>query len=336
MKIKTEELLNALKNVRPAIDVGVNQMIQGTDSFIFRDNGIYGYNDEIAIFYPFETYVEGAVHAEEFIKIIQKITNDELELEIDNAKMKIKSGKVKAAFSIPEHNEVLEMIKSINIWDSKKWKDVPKDFIDGLKLCIYSASNDVTDEELTCINVKGKKVISSDDVRISEYTMKTNARPFLIPAKQAQILIKYPIEKYAISDSWIFFKFENDSIFCCRAVNYTYPDISEHFEFDGETIDLPENMHDGIEIASVMAEEAAIGKNIAISIDNNKVTCRGEGTKGWAEKTFKVDYSKKIEFEINPLFLKQILNETNKIKIGKDRAMFETENFKQLVALRII
>jgi hypothetical protein len=40
-----------------------------------------------------------------------------------------------------------------------------------------------------------------------------------------------------------------------------------------------------------------------------------------------------VSFIINPIFLREILSKTNTVKIGEDRALFQTDNFQHLVSL---
>ena len=95
-------------------------------------------------------------------------------------------------------------------------------------------------------------------------------------------------------------------------------------------------MLESVDTVSILAEgEYDIDKKIHIEIDKKKMKCKGIKDIGEIEVELSMEFDKKIQFAVNPIFLKDILNKSRKVKIGNDRILFDTGNFKHLIGLFI-
>ena len=102
-----EWLSSVLTVAMPGIETG-NSTLSGADAFIFHSGRIYSYNDLISVAVPIEQAglveesIEGAVHADEFFKVISKFPSDEIEFEVAEKKWVLKNGKAKAELTLME------------------------------------------------------------------------------------------------------------------------------------------------------------------------------------------------------------------------------------------
>ena len=96
MVVQKKALMESLKMAMPGIETG-NSTLSGADAFIFHSGRIYSYNDLISVAVPIEQAglveesIEGAVHADEFFKVISKFPSDEIEFEVAEKKWVLKN-----------------------------------------------------------------------------------------------------------------------------------------------------------------------------------------------------------------------------------------------------
>ena len=84
------------------------------------------------------------------------------------------------------------------------------------------------------------------------------------------------------------------------------------------------------------AGDYPIDKRVKITIGKGRLVVFAENEAlGWikTEIDMGVKDSPSVEIVINPIFLREILGKTNTVKIGSDRALFQTDNFRHLVSL---
>lgn len=339
MKINPEKLLKALDKVKG----GLPSESEKVPHFIFHNNNIIAYNYQACVIYPFEFETEKgfAVPADEFYKIISKLKNlNEVDLTVKDAKLKIKGKGINGQLScIFDDTDMFEFIDILDLESEKKYKKLPKDFIEGLKMCMFSASKDQSQLALGCLFIDGAFIASTDDVRITDYEMKDEIDDsFLIPLRSVNILVNFDMTEYFADESWIYFT-NGDIVFCCRMVNEEFPQIEEFFEFDGVDIKLPDSLKEYVETAAIMSDGTFdIDQNISVKISKDKINVRGEKDIGWIETStdIKLDIENDIEFIINPIFFKTILDKTNIVRVGENRALFSIgDNFRHLVALPV-
>jgi len=335
MKINKNELLKVLSAVRPGI--AKKDIVEQATHFIFTGNEVITYNDRICISHPFKTDFQCSVKGEEFYKLISSITDDDIEIKVDDKQITVKADKVRSGLSTLVESGVVELIDLLGI-DKQEWKKLPKGFNQGIFLCMFSASKDISQTYLSCVATRGNALFSSDNFRVSLYELEDELPEFLIPAISVIELSKFDVEKYSLADSWIHFKTKENVIFSSRIVVAEYPDISGFFEIEkGTKINFPKELKSVVEAVSIMAEgDLDLNKKIDIKITKGKMTCRGEKDRGWVERDCDIDYKgKEIEFSINPIFFGQILDKATTMVLSEDRALFESDFFKHIMSLPI-
>lgn len=342
LTIGRERLLDLLETVRPG--VARKEIVEQATNFVFTGTQVITYNEQICVcaVSPLRGFV-CSVQAEEFTKLIKSLGAEELQMRVVESEgkhaVKIESGKVRAEFAVTQNDAAQSLIKQLKLNALVKlWKPVPDDFIQGLKWCLFSASNDPTQGVLTSIYVKKRTIASSDDMRVSLYTMSKGLDvEMLLPASSVDELVKFPVEEWCAVEPWAYFRTGAKAIFCARMMDGQYPDPREFFEFEGEELELPDGLGKALESAEIMAAgDYPIDKRVKITIGKGRLVVFAENEAlGWIKT--EIDMGVKdcpaVEFVINPIFLREILGKTNTVKIGSDRALFQTDNFRHLVSL---
>lgn len=325
--IKTSELISALSKIRGGISI--RGLVDGFGNYSLDDDFIRTYNDHICISYPFKTGVVASVKAENLNAVLSKIDSETVELEIVDNSLIIKGGNTKAGLIKTEG------VKHIPI--KGEWKDLPEDFLHGLSLCSFSAADTMSMGILYCIHVNKKKLYSSDNYRISRYELsKEIDDTFLIPAKSAEEVSKFHVNKYLLDESWVHFKSDSETIFSCRIVSGFYKDVDRFFEVQGKEFTLPENIKKYVDSSLVMADgKREFEKKIEMTIAKDRITLRGETEVGWIESKVpcQLDLEESFKVTINPVFLNEVLNKSTSITVREGRALFKSENFQHVMVL---
>jgi hypothetical protein len=330
MKVKTEDLLNALTNVKPAL--AGKAIMEQTDHFIFDDTYLRTYNDKIAISYPFETGINGAIKADEFYKLVSKITAKDLEMGLnDDGKLVINAGTTEA--EIMTHDEIACPIIEVQ---AKRWNKLAEGFENAAYFCSFSAAKTLAVVTLTCLWLKDDMIISTDRFRASRYKVKGKIPQVLLPASVIKELKGYEPEKFVLENSWAHFKNKEGAIFSCRIIDGEYPErVLDIFEPNGDNIKLPADLKGKIDIAKIFPDSDEDKEDVTIEVSKGKMTIVGESAIGKIKETTKIKYNKKgFKFEVSPEALQEIIAHTDEMIVGEDSLYFAGENFEHVISLR--
>lgn len=336
-------MLNVLQMCRPAL--AKKEIIEEAVRFIFTGDVVTAFNDELCVIHPFETDFQCSVNGEELFKILDGIKEEVVNITVEEDQMRVKSKRTRAGLStiVGEKERVDKLIKKLQDATVGKgfWRRLPTNFIEGIVLCMFSASKDMTTGVRCCVAAKDDKIYSTDSVRISRFTMNGEVKELLIPARNAVELVKYPIKKYGKSEGWIHFLTDDNVMFNCRMMVGEYPYTIDRFFREPENeIVVPDDMKDVMKNAAIMATgDEVVAKMVEMKIEKGRILCRSEKDRGWLEKEIDFDYKGKvITFYINPIFFAQILEKATSLFLVRgeefpDKAYFTRENFQHIVAL---
>lgn len=341
MIIEKAKLQEALKIVEPGLADKEIPYLEQAKSFAFIDGRIITYNDEISVSHPIEgwTEIEGVVQAQKLYDLLSKLSSKELDIFINKkSELVIKAGKAKAGLTLQTEFK-LPLGETI---PKSKWKPLPEDFLEAIRMTVKSASNDPTDPILQNLHVNQTGFIeSSDAYRVVRFTLKDElpVDTFLFPAKSASELLKIDPVEIAEGEGWIHFKTEAGTIFSCRIVLEEFPDTRSHLDVTGSRIVFPDTLKEIIGRAMVFAQRRnQLEEKIIVTLKSNVVKVRSEAESGWFEEESPATFKDKdpIIFMATPHLLKDVLNETSACVINDKRSKikFEGSNWQYMVALR--
>lgn len=325
-KILRKRFLKTLKNIK----------IDKSDNFIFKNNEVSVYNDYVAVSCPIESTFEGTVPIKELYTLLSKITDDEVECDIRKDSLKIKGKSFSA--SIVLEKDADPFIESIPI--PKKWSTLPKNFIDAISTCLYSASNDISETSLTCLHFEGGIVESCDNFKVSQYVLDDSVfDSFLLPSVACRDIIKFlPIE-YSLLDGWIQFRISEGSILSCRLAEGDFSDLSNIIDNGTyHSVNFPKEVSKILERAEIMAnKDKSSNLELSINISNGVVEVKGEGERGWYKESIDITNTDvpDMEFMINSEYFKYVLNHSQSIELDIDNSKlrFVGDKFTHIVGL---
>ena len=336
MRINRRELLYILGILRPAL--ARRESLGQRMEFIFTGREVATYNDRICISYPFKTDFSCSVPAEQLYKILSSIKQRGLELSYKEGVVEVASRSTRV--KLITTSGAPDVVKTLELGMLEdRWKELPKDFLEGIFLCMFSASRDVSQQFLSCVGVKQNVIVSSDDLRISYFEMERGmSEEFLLPVASVAELVKLEVDRYYLGDSWVYFCTPEGVVFCSRIVEGGFPDYLHYFDFEGSELHLPEALSDSVGIVSILAEgDFDIDKKISVIVSEGEVTCQGENTLGSivdiVRTSIDVGDTKEVKFVINPFFFSEILKRTRSMFCGEGRVSFQVGKFKHLMLL---
>jgi DNA polymerase III sliding clamp (beta) subunit (PCNA family) len=329
MKVNREELKNTLAAVAPGL--ASKDIIEQAQSFVFRENTVSTYNDEIAITAKTALDIEGAVKADEFHKLLNKSRAKEVDLEASGGELLIKTKSSRAGIRLEA--DVTLPLGEIPV--PQKMYRLPEDFCEGVRFCLFCVSKDMTKPVLTALSVSDS-VLSCDGYRLTQYHLdKGVKKPFLLPGAAASQLVKYSPTKYGVGDGWLHFTNENGVFFSCRTIDEEYPDLSHLIDVEGPKVEMPKRLADVLERAGIFAKaEFEQDERVRIILKEGKLLVKAKGAAGWYEEKCKADYDgEKVTFTIRPGFLKEMLNLLSVMVVGETSLKLEGEGFLHVLSL---
>lgn len=334
-EIKRTNLQSALEIVKPGL--ANKEIIEQSTAFAFLGDRVVTYNDEISISHPVENMLDvvGAVQAEELYKYLNRIKSETIETKLVENELRIITPTGRAGLVLHEEVKLpLDEIGAIG-----RWKKLPKDFKDALKYTIATTSSDMSNAILTCINITKEGIIeSSDNFQLTRYETAGVLPTYLLPARTAQILVRYNIMEVARgSRGWVHFRTDADTIISCRIFEEEFPDISFLLDVEGMEVEFPKEMHEIVERAEIFAKrDFSFDEFITVVLDDKKLILRSQSDAGWFEESIDLEHTVEhdIQFNINPTFLKNILKHKYTAIVGETSIKIEGDGWILIATLQ--
>lgn len=324
MKINREELLGILNSVRPGL--ASREIVEQSTSFVFVEDHVITYNDLIAVSHPIEIDIDGAVKAQELLDLLNKMTEDEIDIKTEDKQVIIKGKRLEAGIAYASEISLpIDEVKS-----EKTWNKLPLEwanrgvkanfFVEAVEACLFSVAKSMARPELACVHITSSYVESSDGFRLTRYDGLKLPKAFrdgvLIPGNACPQLVNHNPIEVAVTERWVHFRNGSGSMFSCRTLNSDYINLDTFLEVEGPEIDI-----DGEALIPILDKAAIFSdkdtKDVEITIENNWTTIKGEGTSGWFKEKTRTKYKgEKIQFMISPKFLIDILQVVETIVVG--------------------
>lgn len=334
MKIKKQDLLEALEIVKPGL--ANQEIIEQSTSFAFMGDRVVTYNDAISISHPINGLeLSGAVRAEELYGFLQKSKSEVVQIAFSDNKLKMKCGS--AIAELVFQAEVILPVLEIENTGIENEIENAEDFIDSLDFIKDTCSKDMTRPVLACVHLTEWGMEASDGYQIMR--VYSEGFPFsnlLIPARAIPEIKKINPTRVELSESWIHFANEQNSILSCRIISDKFPSTEDFFEVDGVNILFPDNMIEIIDRAMVFAKkDHFMDEELDIKMKNKILLVQSGNDYGKFKEKTKTKYKgKPVSFSISPYLLKNILNKGGESILGEDKIKFQKEGWEYIATLK--
>ena len=331
-KINRKAFIDALAKVKPGL--ASKEIVEQSTHFIFDDNKIWTYNDQITIMQNFDSGLKGAVKADQFFKLLNKIPDEEISMTSEEGKITITGKKIKANVKIDPDVKIQPIpVPGIN---SKQWEVLPDNFDKAISFSAFSASRNMYRPELTCLLIQDGFCIGCDTFRGTKYELSSKMeQDFLLPAAAGLELSKYNPHKVLAEAGWLHFINKEYTTFSCRTYDEEYPEqIWNFFKVEGEEIVLPADFLDAIGRAEVMlTADFDLDRIVTLTMKDKEVICFSEGNYGDFEEKADIDYDgPELQINVHPILLSEILKHLSTVIVG-ERLLFKGVGFEHGICL---
>lgn len=332
--INRKDLLSALHTVSPGLSSG--ESIQQSSCFVFSEGRVFTYNEEMLCSMPIDIGITGAVSADPLMKLIDKMSEDEITITKSEGHLRVK-GKNKSG-NIKFDHEVMLPIDKVPL--PKKWLKIEAGFVDGLDLVKDCCATSDLHFGLRCIHIMPDFLEACDNIQACRVKVKTGvSEETLIRGESASHLSQAGITQFSESKNWMHFKTPNDAVFSCRRYVSKYPDLADKvFTFKGSSITIPKGLSEATEKAAIFiaTSNTSVTKQdlVNVTLSNGRIKVTGHGDLGWYSESKKIDYSgKELEFSIAPNVLSRIAKEHTKAAVSSDKLCIDGESWRLIFCL---
>ncbi len=304
MKVNREKFLHALEMCAPGLSP--RDVIQQSSCFAFKDKYVHTFNEEVAVRYKSPVDIVGAVRAEPLIGILQKLTEETIEVTQDEAELKIKGKRRECGITMESEIQLpLEHLESPG-----KFSPLPERFVDAIGLVQECVSTDDGKWHLTCIHIHPKWVESFDEYQFARFNLKTGVSSSILVKQQAlQHIIPSGMNEFSQTDSFIHFRNPNKLVLSCRLYVDEYPSMKMMVdEAHGDRIKLPKSLMEATDRAELFSSSNSGDDQIRVDLKPGHCQLQGDGQFGWYKEGRKATYGgRPFSFKVKPNMLRQLV-----------------------------
>ena len=330
MKIKRTELLTRLQ--KASVGLSRNEVLEQSNCFVFTDGKIVTFNEQIMAVVKSPIEIEAVVIANDFMKLLAKFPDEEIDVDIKGNELIIKGNKKKAGITCFAEN--LLLVDAVP--KPKKWSKLAEDTMDMLKQAARCCGNDEQFFKMTVVHATPDLIESCDNARLFRSDMETGfPEEILIPGASILAIAKYKIKKVSVGEGWTHFKTKGGHKF---SLNSSHEDYLENVGDiltinDGHEIKLPRNLGEIVGRADVMKDDG-LDPQITVSISENKMKITSRKDTGWYRETKKIKYTgPSFEFLINPKFLLEMMKRTRTVVVNETKMKIEDKGIQFVTSL---
>lgn len=332
MKVNREELLESLKFARIGLSLK-KETLEQSNAFVFTGTNLFTFNDEIMTASRSLLDITAAVLADEFLKLLAKIPDDEVDISMKGGEVIIKGKKKEAGITcFAEIGLPFEEVPRPEDWNNLDEK-TGKMLQQAARCC----GSDVMQELLTMVHVTPKMVESCDNSRLFRAEFKTGFnKEVLLPGASINALRSLKLKKVSVVDGWAWFRDERGGEVAVRCSYQKYHDNLDALlkVGDSEEVSLPGNLAEIVQRAEVM-NDTSHNAMVEINLSDGELTIKAQKDSGWYREKKRIKYEgNPVNFRVNPHFLIDVLERTRKVKIAEGKRMkLEVDGIQFVVAL---
>lgn len=330
MLVEREDLLRRLESVRPGLTP--RELIEQSSCYVFQDGLVMTFNEEVACTIELDLGFDGAVKADKFRTLLQKLGDKELEVTKEEGKVFLKGKGKKHWFATDD--KVRLAISSVDI--PKKWKKLPADFLEGVGMAVKCCSTNKDLFKLTCVHFTKKFMESTDQgMQALRFYLKLDIQQdFLVRAASLRHIISLGMDEFSETGDWVHFSNPMGLIMSCKRWMDDYPKIDVAFDApNARKIRLPKNLYKSVENVQMFAEETE-SKKILVDLSAKEVQVIGEGITGGGKERKAINYNGPAQrFWVDPAVFGNLAKEFADCLITDTKLKVEGPKFDYVAGL---
>ena len=316
MKIKREELIEALHIVHPA--VGVKVLIPAYGGYKFQDGKVIATNGRTTIQKDIGDRLDFScsVPTKPLSNLLEDLDAEEVSLLREEDKLIVETDRVVGELELILEEEKVEPIR---IPKGAEWCEVNEDLVAALKRSEFAVSDDQTTGAICGIKIRADSVHGTDRYRILRCKLKEGSgfKDCVLRKEFARLIVKFAKEFLGIliEGNRAIFQTNSGVTVSSELILGEYPALDDLIPKADERfrIDLPEDL-DAIIDKHIRFQQDTddIDKKIYLKVEDHQCVLMTEDPRvGSLTEVVNLDQSmaKPTEFIFNPMFLKDTLKD---------------------------
>lgn len=330
MKVSRELFLNNLQTVKPGLSP--KEIIEQSACFVFKNGHVITYNDEVSC--RVKTAVKdviGAVQAKPLLDILEKMSEDEVDVVQDKKELRI-SG-IRKATGIRMDQEILLPLG--NVEKPKNWFPLHPEFQTAVKIVGQCAGIDMSEYAMTCVHISPHYVEACDRFQMCRYPIEVRVKePILVRRDVLNVICNTDACKISETQSWVHFSNGKGTYWSFRLSRDKYKNLDKILVMEGVKATLPKGLGEAVQKAEVFSAENVEQNRVKVMLEPGRMKIRGEGAFGWYMETKKLKYKgPKMAFFVPPKLLIDLSSQHNECEIGENRIKADTGHYTFISAL---
>lgn len=333
IRVNRAELLQSLQAVQPGLTT--KDVIEQSSCVVFRDNEVVTFNEEIACRAKTPIKVpdfKGAIPANPLIKILGKMEEEEIEIELSENEFLIVGKKRKTGIRIEV--EITLPIDSAEK-PGKVWTPLHENFVEAIATVQECAGKDTSQFALTCVHIHPKWIEAFDNTHLARFKIKTGVgQECLVKRDYLKHIINLEMKEFNETETWIHFRNAAGLVLSCRRYIEDFIDLKPMINFKGESMQLPPGLADAADRAEVFSEENKDSNQLRIDLKSGKLRIKGTGNTGWYSEVKSLKYNgPDLCFYISPKLLKMLVKKHHECEVTADKMKVNGGNYVYVVSL---
>lgn len=339
--VNVKDLVGVLNRVAPGLGAKENDI--QANCFLFKKGHVYTYNDEVSVSCKLPKgmkEIKCAVQAKEFLQLLSKMKEAEIDIEATKNELCLSSRRTKANFLIEE--EIKMPVADIEI--PKEFAALPDDFLYALKCCLPIVGKDLSKPLSTCVLLEGDRAVVCDVDKAGRYVFnkKHFKKPVYVPGASAKVVSRFDVAEFAIGSGWIHFKCKDSTIVSARTYydGQEMADFSSLLEQKGTVIELPKDLEGALERSGIFTE-ARTGTEgvledvyVGVTIGDDWCVLNCDSPIGSYQEKIRVQYNgPRLAFYTSPELLLTALESHRKCEVCETFVKIYDDSFCHLVAV---
>jgi DNA polymerase III sliding clamp (beta) subunit (PCNA family) len=331
IRIRREDFLSRLQSVQYGL-TSQKEVVDQSSCFVFQGGDVITFNDQISCRIPSGLEeLECAVKAAPLLKLLEKLPEDELEVDTSGGEFCVKG--TRRAAGITMENEVLLTVSAVE--QPETWLPLPQDFEEALQIISTCAGNDDNRFSLTCVHFAPEFVEACDNYQIARYQIALGIEEeCLVVRDTLKPVPTLGMTELAVTQAWMHFRNKSGLIFSARKYLEEYPDFSDILKVEGKQALLPGGLAEAVEKAHIFSEDNTISDRVLVELRQGKMRIKGDGISGWYQEVKNMKYSgPAIEFLIAPKLLLELCKKYSECEVAPERLKIAGPKFVYVACL---
>jgi len=279
--------------------------------------------------------LDGVIKAEELYKFLGKVKSKEFDVVVTDTEIVMKAGRSKVGFAMTK--ELLLPLDE-EISQKEDWENLPANFLTACKFAASTASTDMSDPKITCVNIKADGTIeATDNYRLIIWKLDEEMpiETVLIPAVSIKEVVRLQPTQVAQGTGWIHFKNTEGTVISCRVFDEGFVNVGNiNTSIKGKQITFPKEIVEVLSKAQIFSQEKKQDGSVTLTFKGRRILVQSESESAWFKENLPFDEDVEFVFSITPYLLKDILNETMQCTVSKGMLRFEGEQWVYITSLR--